>query len=105
MRLFINKKVVKVEIADNFFKRLFGLMHKKNYDNALLLKNTTLIHTLGMKMNIDVLYLDENYNLIKYALNIKPNKILASVQGTKHIIELDSNLIINKNDYINAIIK
>lgn len=105
MQLFINKKVIKVEIADNFFKRLSGLMYKKNYDKALLLKKTTLIHTLGMKMNIDVLYLDKDYNLIKYIIDIKPNKILASIQGAKHIIELNSNIIINKSDYINAIIK
>jgi len=105
MNLMINNQKIPIEIADTFIKRLIGLMGKKNYRTAILLKNTKFIHTFGMKMNIDVLYLDKECHVIQYFLNVKPNRVLLYPSGTKHIIELDTQLIINKDDYINVVVK
>jgi len=79
-----------------------GFNKKKSYNKALLLKNTNAIHTFGMKMDIDVLYLDKCYGLIDHIVNIKPNKILMPIKGAKHVIEIDSKILITKSDYINA---
>ncbi|MCL5445966.1 MAG: DUF192 domain-containing protein [Actinobacteria bacterium] len=49
---------------DGFFKRSVGLLGRKSYDGAMLFPHTRAVHTLGMKMGIDVAFLDRNLFVI-----------------------------------------
>lgn len=79
---------VEIKEANTFYKRLFGLMFKKNINYGLLFKNCRSIHTFFMKEEIDIIAADDNDNIIKEYKNVKPWKILIAPKGTKRIYEL-----------------
>lgn len=83
---------IKLEKADSFFKRFFGLMGRKalGEGRGMLLSPCGSIHTFFMKFTIDVLYLDER-NMVLYKETIKPWRVGAIVKGTKKVVELREN--------------
>ena len=81
-----NKKI-KLVYAKSFFKRLTGLMFKKNIDYAIYFK-TRAIHTFFMKKNIDV-YLTNKDNKILYKYeNLKKNHIIIKKKPVEKVFEL-----------------
>ena len=60
--------------ADSFFTRLAGLMFYKKLPAAtgLLLVPCNSVHMFFMRFAIDVVYLDNNYHIIKIVKNLKP---------------------------------
>ena len=90
MLKFNNIKIIK---ADTFFKRLFGLMFKKNITYGMLFKNCKSIHTFFMLDTIDIVTTDKNDNIVKVYKNVKPGKILIGPKGTKNIYELPKNTL------------
>ena len=87
MKIIINNKVFIVEKADTFFKRLVGLMFKKNIKKGLFIPKCNNIHTFFMKENIDVIMLDKNNKVILIEKNLKKNKIILKKEAY-HTIEL-----------------
>ena len=85
-----------IKIADTFFKKLIGLMFKRDFSYHLLLKNCSSIHTFFMFFPIDCIYLDKNYTIIAIHKNIRPWRIIIGPQRTKSIIELKTNLYTSK---------
>ena len=75
MQVIVNNKKIKLIDANTFFKRLFGLMFKKNINYCLRLK-TNSIHTFFMKENIDIVMTDKNNNILYIFNNVKKNKII-----------------------------
>ena len=67
--------MIKIKIADNYFKRLIGLMFKKDIDYGLLiiLKYGSSIHTCFMRFTIDIYFLDEN-KIVFDKVTLKPWK-------------------------------
>jgi uncharacterized membrane protein (UPF0127 family) len=59
-------------LADNFWTRAKGLMFRKDWEgfDGLLLSPCRSIHTFGMRMEIDVCFLDPEHRVMKslYAL-------------------------------------
>lgn len=84
----IHIKNLRIYIADTFFKRLFGLMFKKNIDYGLLFNNCRSIHTFFMREEIDIIATDKNDNIIKEYKMVKPFRIIIAPKGTKKIYEL-----------------
>lgn len=77
-----------VFIADSYAKRLFGYMFRKTpHHNAILLNPCNSIHTFFMKFNIDVLFLDEQMQVIKKIENLRPGQVVNVVRGAKIVIE------------------
>lgn len=66
-KFFINGATIEVELADNFLKRLRGLMFRRRLEegNGLLLAPCNSVHMLFMRFAIDVIYLDENFCIKK----------------------------------------
>ncbi len=54
-------------IADSFWKRAKGLMFRKDWQefDGLLLDPCGSIHTMGMRMKIDVCFLDAEQRIVK----------------------------------------
>lgn len=84
---------VEIKEANTFYKRLFGLMFKKNINYGLLFKNCRSIHTFFMKEEIDIIATDIDDNIIKIYKNIKPRRIIIAPIGTKNIYELPNNTL------------
>ena len=84
----INGKNIKVKYADNYLKRLMGLMFKKDIDYALIFVDNygSGIHTCFMKFNIDVYFLDKNKEIFD-KVTLKPWKYYKPSKKAKYIME------------------
>lgn len=89
--IIFNNKIIKIKEANTYFKKLIGLMFKKNIDYGLLFYNTNGIHTFFMKENIDVILLDKDYNILYTYTSIKPWRVLLPKKNVKHTLELPNN--------------
>ena len=84
--------MIKIKYADNYFKRLIGLMFKKDIDYGLLfiLKYGSSIHTCFMRFAIDVYFLDEN-KIIFDKVTLKPWKHYNPSKKARYILETKEN--------------
>ena len=96
MRIIINKQEFNVDVADNFKKRFFGLMGKKNIKRGLFFPKTKSIHTFFMKEEIDIIMIDNNNVVIYYQKNFPKWKILIKKKAY-HTIELPKSSLTNIN--------
>jgi uncharacterized protein len=82
----------KVFTADNFIQRSLGLILRKplEYDEAFLIANCRSIHTIGMRYNIDVLFIDKNSRVIASFKNISPWRITPCIGEASSVIEFRS---------------
>lgn len=93
MFLVIDNKRFEIKKANTIFKRFLGFMGKKNFNYGLFFKHTNSIHTFFMKENIDVVGINNHYEVIYKAQNLPKNKIIKINNKIKNtsIIELPSN--------------
>ena len=103
MKILIDKEEFNVFVANTFFKRLCGLMGKKNIKNGLFFPKTRSIHTFFMKESIDIIMIDKEYNIIYYQKNVPKNKIIIKKKAY-HTIELPNNSLKNINIHDKLII-
>lgn len=104
MKLLINEKEISLIYGNTFFKRLIGLMGKKEIKQGLYLPKCNNIHTFFMKSPIDILFINKNNVVISLLTNFKKNKITHLKDATS-IIELPPNTINKFNIKINDNIK
>ena len=64
---------IKVEKADTFFKRLIGLIGRKeiNSETGLLIAPCNSIHMLFMRFSIDAIFIDKEFRIKKIVKNLK----------------------------------
>lgn len=81
-----------VEIADNFFTRLKGLMHRDSLDAGagMLIRPCSQIHTFGMKFAIDAVFLNRQGKVICVKRNIPPRCFLPYVAHSGQVLEMAS---------------
>ena len=91
MKLILNNKVILINKANSFKKRLKGFMFQKNITTGLVFK-TKCIHTFFMKENIDLIITDKNNKIITYYKNFSKNKIYINFKSY-YIYELPKNTI------------
>ncbi len=96
---------MKIIYADTFFKRLIGLMGKKDFSEIMVftdLKDSS-IHTMFMRFEIDIYYIDEN-GIIFDKISLKPWKFYRPKKQAKYIIETKKGLLkLNINDKLDFI--
>lgn len=96
---------MKLIYADTFFKRLKGLMGKKCFNDAMLFTNLkdSSIHTMFMRFEIDVYFIDEN-KVIYDKVSLKPWKFYKPKKQSKYILETKKGLLKLKiGDYLDFI--
>ena len=77
MHVIINNKKYAINYMNTFYKRLKGLMFKKDKISEIyLFPRCSSIHTYFMKQNIDICILDKNYNVLYIKENLKPDKVI-----------------------------
>lgn len=64
----------RASLADSFCKRAKGLMFRKTWEDfdGLLLSPCGSIHTFGMRMQIDVCFLDREQRVLKAHARLRP---------------------------------
>ncbi len=87
-------EVIDVEIieANSFFKRLKGLMGKRDFNDAILFSNLrdSSIHSHFMLFEIDAYFLDEK-KIIFEKTTLKPWKFHKPKKQAKYILETKKN--------------
>jgi hypothetical protein len=83
---------MKIIYADTFFKRLIGLMGKKDFDSVLVFTNLTgsSIHTMFMRFEIDIYFADEK-KVIYDKASLKPWRFYKPKKQAKYIVETKKN--------------
>lgn len=77
-----------VLLADTFIERFKGYMfRRKPHYEAIIIKPCNSIHTFFMKFPIDVLFINEDMEIIKKIGHLKPGKIILPVKGSRMVIE------------------
>jgi len=94
-----NEKIANVKFAASYFSRLKGLMFKKDLDYVLILKPTKVnnrymsaIHSCFMRMTIDVIFLNENKEVLEIK-QLKPWNFYTPSTGASYILELKEGSI------------
>jgi hypothetical protein len=79
----------KVNTADSYFKRLRGLLGKKQLQpgEGLLLTKVSSVHCFFMKFTIDVVYLSPEM-IVTGVETLPPWRIGKWIKGTAHTLEL-----------------
>ena len=101
MRLKItsNGKVVSsnVKVAESFVDRGVGLMFKSEMVgfDALLIDPCKSIHTFFMRYDIDVLFIDSKWKVIKIKRNMKPWRMTGLSWRTSRVLELKGGGLIS----------
>lgn len=102
MKLIYEDKIIseEIEAADSFTKRLKGLMFLRDFKNpkGLFFANCNWIHTFFMFFNLDLIYLDADFKVLKIKKNVKAGIMTLPFFKAKHLIEFKAGFL--KNDFI-----
>jgi len=82
----------RVEVADTFVKRFFGLMGRASLapGAALWLEPCADIHMMFMRFSIDVVFVDAQGVVLKVASEVRPWLGVAWCSGARAAIELEA---------------
>lgn len=64
---------------------------------GLLLKNESAIHTFGMRVPIDVVYLDAHDRVVRLTLGMPPARVGPLVRGVRNVLELPVGTLARTN--------
>lgn len=77
-----------VFLADTFVERFMGYMFRKEpHHKAIMFKPCNSIHTFFMRFSIDVIFINEDMEVIKKIENLKPRKVVFPVKTAIMVIE------------------
>ena len=84
--------MLKIEKADTFFKRLRGLIGRKNLppNYGLLIAPCNSIHMMFMQFAIDAVFIDKNFVIKKIVRNLKTWTGLAIYFGAWGVVEISA---------------
>jgi uncharacterized membrane protein (UPF0127 family) len=96
---------MKIIYADTFFKRFKGLMGKKDFNDCLVFTNLSdsSIHTMFMRFEIDVYFIDEN-RMIFEKVSLKPWRFHKPEKQAKYVLETKKGLLkLKMGDFLDFI--
>ncbi len=81
--------------SHNFFSKLTGLVLRKKlrHNQGFLIKNCNSIHTIGMRYNIDVIFLDKKNKVLAIYCNMKPFRVTPFIKGAYYALEVRAGVI------------
>ncbi|MCU7830055.1 MAG: DUF192 domain-containing protein [Candidatus Thiodiazotropha sp. (ex Myrtea sp. 'scaly one' KF741663)] len=91
------KKVLsRVGYAKTFTQRLRGLIGRKHLadDEGLLFESGGSIHTIGMKISIDVIFLDKDGYILTVKDSVRPFRFCIAPKKTRYVLESSSGMAI-----------
>ena len=80
----------RVHMACSFRSRCIGLLRRRSMpeQEGLLLMPASSVHTLGMRFNIDVVFLSRQMRVLGLAENVAPWRVVIAPEGTTRVLEL-----------------
>ncbi|CAI3142691.1 hypothetical protein MWMV17_MWMV17_02264 [Acinetobacter calcoaceticus] len=89
--MYLNNSNIKFEvfIATSFFSRAAGLLFRKKLkeNQCLLISPCTSIHTIGMRYNIDIVFIDAFGYVTDIYYDVKPFKVVSGSSQACSVVE------------------
>ncbi|WP_041821406.1 DUF192 domain-containing protein [Streptomyces davaonensis] len=82
-----------LEIASSYRARTRGLLGRDAVDGVLLLSPANSIHTIGMRIPIDVAYLDRRLNVLAVR-TMKPGRLGLPRLRARHVLEAEAGAMV-----------
>lgn len=84
--------VEKIYLADNFLTRLKGLMFtsKLSKNEGLLIARCQQIHTHFMQYSLDVVFLDNSFQVIEVIRDLKPWRFTKFYKDAYYVLEMSA---------------
>jgi hypothetical protein len=85
----------RVQVAGSFIRRLVGLLGRTTLpkSEALMFPRCNSIHTIGMRMPIDVVFVDRSLRVVDLKTHVGSGRVLPPVKGAWGVIELASGRV------------
>ncbi|MEA1961392.1 MAG: DUF192 domain-containing protein [Bacillota bacterium] len=83
------------KIADHFLSRLKGLLGVKTVGDGegLMILPCNMVHTIGMKTDIDVLFVSDEGKVFHVIHSMKPGKMSPCIKNASYVIELPAGKV------------
>lgn len=78
-----------VDVVSSLAARSRGLLGKKGFEGALLLRRTRSVHTIGMRFSIDIAFLTDDLRVIGTA-TLPPQRIALPRRGGRSVLEAEA---------------
>jgi len=90
----INWWNINIKLATSYFERTLGLMGKSGpLTFGLWIMPGPSIHTCFMRVNIDVIFLDKDYKILKIIRSMKPWRMTLYYYNAKSVLELPGGFL------------
>lgn len=86
------KVLASLEVVRSPMAKAKGLLGRESLEGAVLLVNTRSVHTVAMKFDIDVAFLDRDNRVIKI-IRMVPNRVSLYVIKAKSVIEVEAGAL------------
>jgi uncharacterized membrane protein (UPF0127 family) len=80
----------RIDRLSTFLHRAVGLLARTTLrpDEGVWITSCRAIHTLGMRVAIDVIFVDHDGHVIRVVQNVRPNRVALSCKGAQGVVEL-----------------
>jgi uncharacterized membrane protein (UPF0127 family) len=85
----------RIDRLSSFLHRAVGLLARTTIrpDEGVWITSCRAIHTLGMKVAIDVIFVDRNGYVVRIVSNVRPNRVALSCRGAHGVVELGAGAL------------
>lgn len=104
-----NILATRIDKLSTFFQRAIGLLARSTLrpDEGVIITPCRAIHTIGMRMPIDVIFVDRNSRVVRAYADVHPNRWLLSCPEAQSVFELGNGALreseIAPGDYLELI--
>ena len=85
----------RIDRLSSFLHRAVGLLARTTLrpDEGVWITSCGAIHTLGMRVAIDVIFVDAESRVLRVEPNVRPNRFALSCSGAAGVVELGSGAL------------
>ncbi len=90
--------VAEIRQATGFLARLVGLIGKRSLNNSgLWIPSCNSVHTCFMRFPIDLIFVDENLNVVQTKNDVRPWRLVLPVKDADSVFELPAGTLDQNN--------
>jgi uncharacterized membrane protein (UPF0127 family) len=85
----------RIDRLSSFLHRAVGLLARTTIrpDEGVWITSCRAIHTIGMRVAIDVIFVDAGGHVMRIVRNVRPNRLALSCKGAQSVVELGSGAL------------
>jgi uncharacterized protein len=85
----------RIDRLSTFLHRAVGLLARTSLrpDEGVWITSCRAIHTIGMRVPIDVIFVDNGGHVIEVVHDVRPNRVAITCKGARGVVELGSGAL------------